>query len=161
MWKKGFLFFIFFSIHNAELIWINLIALWFSDKRENYTALWVWAAGFSPYSTYMYIYIVANITVFIVICITIIDTYFLFPNYSHAIFMCYKFPQVICVFDYTCIRKKRFYSVCVKSNFFYTALSLSKHQVHNSLLQTGIFLQLTFPRIAFNNTPSHSSNFAV
>lgn len=63
------------------------------------------------------IYIVANITVFIVICITIIDTYFLFPNYSHAIFMCYKFPQVICVFDYTCIRKKRFYSVCVKSNF--------------------------------------------
>lgn len=56
MWKKGFLLFIFFSIHNAELIWINLIALWFSDKRENYTALWVWAAGFSPYSTYMYIY---------------------------------------------------------------------------------------------------------
>lgn len=107
------------------------------------------------------IYIVANITVFIVICITIIDTYFLFPNYSHAIFMCYKFPQVICVFEYTCIRKKRFYSVCVKSNFFYTALSLSKHQVHNSLLQTGIFLQLTFPRIAFNNTPSLSSNFAA
>lgn len=132
----------------------------FGQKRElhSFMSLGCW---FQSLIVRTCIYIVANITVFIVICITIIDTYFLFPNYSHAIFMCYKFPQVICVFDYTCIRKKKFYSVCVKSNFFYTALSLSKHQVHNSLLQTGIFLQLTFPRIAFNNTPSHSSNFAA
>lgn len=63
--------------------------------------------------------------------------------------MCYKFPQVICVFDYIW-----------KKSFFYTALSLSKHQVQSILLQTGIFLQLTFPRIAFN-TPFHSSEFAA
>lgn len=159
MWKKGFLLF-FFSIHNAELIWINLIALWFSDKRENYTALWVWAAGFSPYSTYMYIYCCKHNCIY---CYLHNHNWYIFsiPRLFTCNFMCYKFPQVICVFDYTCIRKKRFYSVCVKSNFFYTALSLSKHQVHNSLLQTGIFLQLTFPRIAFNNTPSHSSNFAA
>lgn len=56
--------------------------------------------------------------------------------------------------------EKNFFSVCVKSNFFYTALSLSKHQVQSILLQTGIFLQLTFPRIAFN-TPFHSSEFAA
>lgn len=73
-------------------------------------------------STYMYIYIVANITVFIVICITILDTYFLFPNYSHAIFMCYKFPQVMCVFDYTCIRKKSFFRVCKKQLFLYSII---------------------------------------